>query len=102
MTGLLEHLRCQLRHTPAEGLSDVVVVNALLRQAEICQTRMTVVVQHNVVRLQVPVYDLIFVQVFHCQEHLTQVESCRGLVEALLLVEQLAQITVGALVKDEE
>mmetsp|Transcript_9075 Transcript_9075/g.15324 ORF Transcript_9075/g.15324 Transcript_9075/m.15324 type:complete len:255 (-) Transcript_9075:287-1051(-) len=63
---------------------------------------MAVVVEHYVVRLEVPVDNVALVQVLEGQEDLGDVESGPVLGEASLVGNYFAEITAGAEVEDEE
>lgn len=102
MSSLLEHFGGKLGHTPAETLGDVVVVDAFLRESEVGQARVAILIENHVVRLEVTLDNFLFMQVLNGQQYLTELEARRGFVEPLLLVQQLAQVSVGTLVQDQE
>lgn len=47
---LVQHFRCQIRHTAAEGRGVRVVVDLLLTEAEVCQLGVSLLVQNHIVR----------------------------------------------------
>jgi hypothetical protein len=102
VSSLLEHFGGKLGHTPAETFGDVVVVYAFLRESEVCQAGMPILIEYHVVRLEVTLDYFLFVQVLYGQQYLTELEASRGFVEPFVLVQQLSQVPVGTLVQDQE
>ena len=64
MSGLSYHLWREVSNGAAEGLrSFVALKDALLRKTEICQLGMALVVEYHIVRFQIAVDDVPFVQI---------------------------------------
>lgn len=80
---------------PAHGVGHLVLAEADLRQAEICQLDVAVLVDENVLGLQVAVYDIPLVQVLEGQQDLCRVELRHALGELLVAPQQIEQFSLN-------
>ena len=69
-----KHLRGEICHRSTETLS-YVVVDALLREAEICKSAMSLCIEHHVIWFKIPKNNHIFVQGLYRKNNLTDVLS---------------------------
>lgn len=63
---------------------------------------MTIVVQDDVIRLEVPVDDVPFVEVSQSEQDLSAVESCAVFGEPALVGDNFTEVTARTKVEDEE
>lgn len=67
---LKDHLGCQIRVRAAEACSPFLhLIYVLFREPEVNESGMACAVQKNVLRLQVPVYDVVLVQGLQGEDH---------------------------------
>mmetsp|Transcript_37512 Transcript_37512/g.107671 ORF Transcript_37512/g.107671 Transcript_37512/m.107671 type:complete len:212 (-) Transcript_37512:439-1074(-) len=96
-----QNLRREKGNGPAEGCR-VVAVDALFGEPEVRQHGMPGLVEHDVVRLQVPEDDLALVQVAEGEQQLRGVELGEGLLQAPLSADQLLQIPIRAVLQHQD
>ena len=87
----VQHLRGQVRQTPAERPAHV-VPHALLRQSEVRQQGVPVLIQHHVLRLQVPEHDVLLVQSLQGQKHLAHVHARLSLLHPFVVSQQFVYL----------
>ena len=97
MACLPDHLWSEVGNGAAEGLrSFVPLKDALLGQTKICQLGMSFVVEHHIVRLQITVDNVPFVQILQSQQNLAQILSGPVLAEPALTLQDAPEISARA------
>ena len=70
----MNDLRRNVVRGPAEGLGEDPVPDPLLAHPEVCDLDVSLLVEHDVVQLEVPVDDAVRVEIHYSDENLCSVE----------------------------
>ena len=81
----VEHLWADVFGAPAKRVGPVSFLKVLLAQPKICQLYVAIQINEDVLRLQVPVYDISLMQVLYRKYDLSNYDACLILAETLLL-----------------
>jgi len=98
----VEQFRREVDQRATEGLGGLRILDALLGEAEVGKHCVAPLVYHDVFGLQVPVNDVILVQVGYRREDLGDVDARVALLEPPVALQQLAEVTQRAVLQDEE
>ena len=75
----LDYLWSQILRCPTERVCVPIPDHALLAETEIGQFDVPILIQQDIFRFQVPIYDTILVQTLEGKENLSRVEDSAGL-----------------------
>lgn len=97
MAHSFQHLWRQIRHRSAERFCTFVAFeDAFFRETEISKLRMAIKRDNDVIRLQISINDVSFVQIFKSEQNLTNVGASSLFWQFSLLLQDFAEIATGA------
>mmetsp|Transcript_7643 Transcript_7643/g.16752 ORF Transcript_7643/g.16752 Transcript_7643/m.16752 type:complete len:252 (-) Transcript_7643:599-1354(-) len=91
-----EHLRSQIGIGSTEG-GCAFIVHAFLREPEVCELSVVLLIQDDIVRFEVSEDDPPIMQMTESQNNFSSVKHGRGILESVVLCDQLLQVTVRAI-----
>jgi len=88
------------RELTGATLSGVVLLQHF-RGSKVCEFDVHVIIQEDILRLQVPVNNVLPMQVLNGQDNLGGVESRAGLIKRRVLLDEIQQLAILGVIQDE-
>jgi len=102
MASFPQHFGCQVRIGSTERFGHSFSLHSLFRQAKVREKRMSLIIQDNIIRFQIPEDDVLPMQFFQRQQNLTRIDLRLLFVEFLLELEVFCEVAARAVVEDHE
>lgn len=91
---LLDHLGCHILFRSTNRLRQFTLLE-VAGHSEVDETNVAILAEHHVLQLEVPVYDITFVQMAKCADYLDSVELSLLFGNVVFLAEKLEQVTTS-------
>lgn len=75
MASLLYHFRRHVLSTSTETISDLPTIQTRLRQSKISNFDMPIIIDQQILRLEISIYDILLMQIHESIEDFNEVES---------------------------
>ena len=93
MPSLLDHLRRHVLRTSTKTISNIPAIQSNLRQSKICNLDMSIMIDQQILRLKIPIYDVLLMKIHESIENLNKVKSSMFFTHPLHSFQVVKQLT---------